>query len=236
MSDDLALPGQIPSVFPSVIGTYRNRVVDVRVMFLGDSITHGGGYISMIEYFLHKKYPEKAFDMIGIGLSSETASGLSEKTHPFPRPCIHERLDRALAKVKPDVVVACVGGGSNAAGMFYSFIDDSEVELIGVEAGGRSDRPGDHAATLSYGHPGVLHGSFSYVMQDEDGQITEGHSISAGLDYPGIGPEHAWLKDSGRARYDSITDEEALAEGVIDLIATDVSDLLVLLGAWGPCV
>ncbi|MGD9722469.1 MAG: tryptophan synthase subunit beta [Pirellulales bacterium] len=111
----------------------------------------------------------------------------------------------------PDLVVACVGGGSNAAGMFYPFVDETQVALVGVEAGGRSSRPGDHASPLSYGAPGVLHGSYSYVMQDEDGQTCDVHSVSAGLDYPGVGPEHSYWKDSGRVTYTSCRDEEALA-------------------------
>ena len=110
----------------------------------------------------------------------------------------------------PNVVVACVGGGSNAAGMFYSFVDDQSVELIGVEAGGRSAKPGQHASTISYGKPGVLHGSFSYVLQDDDGQTADVHSVSAGLDYPGVGPEHSYWHDAGRVRYTSVTDQEAL--------------------------
>jgi tryptophan synthase beta chain len=110
----------------------------------------------------------------------------------------------------PDAVVACVGGGSNAAGMFYPFIDDTDVELVGVEAGGRTAKPGDHAATISFGQPGVLHGTYSYVLQDDDGQTSPVHSISAGLDYPGVGPEHSYWKDSGRVRYTSMTDAEAL--------------------------
>jgi tryptophan synthase beta chain len=110
----------------------------------------------------------------------------------------------------PDVVVACVGGGSNAAGIFYPFIDDEAVELVGVEAGGRGPTLGQHAATLNNGAPGVLHGSFSYVLQDDDGQTAEVHSVSAGLDYPGVGPEHSYWRDSGRVRYCSVTDREAL--------------------------
>jgi tryptophan synthase beta chain len=106
--------------------------------------------------------------------------------------------------------VACVGGGSNAAGMFAPFIEDMGVELIGAEAGGRGLKAGEHAASLSQGRPGVLHGSFSYVLQDEDGQTLSVHSISAGLDYPGVGPEHSFWKDAGRARYESATDAEAL--------------------------
>jgi tryptophan synthase beta chain len=111
----------------------------------------------------------------------------------------------------PDALVACVGGGSNAAGMFAPFIDDRTVELIGAEAGGRGLKAGEHAASLTKGRPGILHGSFSYVLQDDDGQTLDVHSISAGLDYPGVGPEHSFWKDLGRARYEFITDAEALA-------------------------
>ncbi len=111
----------------------------------------------------------------------------------------------------PDALVACVGGGSNAMGLFYPFIDDADVALYGVEAAGEGIASGRHAATLCTGRPGVLHGNRTYLLETEDGQIIETHSISAGLDYPGVGPEHAWLKDSARARYVSITDQEALA-------------------------
>jgi tryptophan synthase beta chain len=111
----------------------------------------------------------------------------------------------------PDYAVACVGGGSNAIGLFHEFIDDPSVRLLGVEAAGRGIASGEHSATLSAGTPGVLHGSYSYVLQDAAGQIQEAHSISAGLDYPGVGPEHSYLKASERARYESITDDEALA-------------------------
>jgi tryptophan synthase beta chain len=110
----------------------------------------------------------------------------------------------------PDVVIACVGGGSNSAGMFYPFIADPGVELIGVEAGGRGSEMGQHAATLGHGQPGVLHGSYSYVLQDEDGQTAPVHSVSAGLDYPGVGPEHSYWKDIGRVRYTSVSDEDAM--------------------------
>jgi len=110
----------------------------------------------------------------------------------------------------PDAIVACVGGGSNAAGMFYPFIDESGVRLVGVEAGGRSGDLGHHAAPLTYGKLGVLHGSMSYVLQNESGQTSPVHSCSAGLDYPGVGPEHGYWKDTGRVEYTSISDEEAL--------------------------
>ncbi len=110
----------------------------------------------------------------------------------------------------PDVVIACVGGGSNSAGIFYPFIGDSGVGLLGVEAGGRGTGPGQHAATLAQGQPGVLHGMYTYVLQDPDGQTLPVHSVSAGLDYPGVGPEHSYWKDSGRVRYVRVSDEEAL--------------------------
>jgi len=140
--------------------------------------------------------------------------------HPFPRivrdfqSVIGREARRQCIEQTgglPDLIVACVGGGSNAAGMFYAFIDDEQVELLGVEAGGRSQNVGDHAAPLCFGRPGVLHGSFSYVMQDEDGQTCDVHSISAGLDYPGTGPEHSYWKEIGRVSYTSATDSEALA-------------------------
>ena len=139
--------------------------------------------------------------------------------HPFPmmvrdfQACIgREARQQCLEKEGklPAAVIACVGGGSNAAGIFYPFINDRNVKLIGVEAGGRSSALGQHAATLSHGKPGVLHGSLSYVLQDEDGQTADVHSISAGLDYPGVGPEHSYWKDTGRVDYFSITDDEAL--------------------------
>jgi tryptophan synthase beta chain len=127
----------------------------------------------------------------------------------------------------PDVVVACVGGGSNAIGIFHAFLDD-DVRLVGMEAAGDGVATGRHAATLSAGRPGVLHGAMSYLLQDEDGQTLESHSISAGLDYPGVGPEHSWLKDLGRAEYIPVTDSEAMealrtlsrTEGIIPAIET----------------
>lgn len=128
----------------------------------------------------------------------------------------------------PDEVIACVGGGSNSAGMFHPFVDDENVALTGVEAGGRGGDPGDHASTLTYGKPGILHGSYSYVLQDTDGQTQDVHSISAGLDYPGVGPEHSYWKDSGRVDYVSANDDEALSafmtmartEGILPAIET----------------
>jgi tryptophan synthase beta chain len=115
-----------------------------------------------------------------------------------------------LAGRQPDHVVACIGGGSNAMGIFYPYIEHRDVQLIGVEAAGEGLDSGKHAATLHAGSAGVLHGNRTYLLQDANGQIIETHSVSAGLDYPGVGPEHAWLKDSNRAQYVSITDAEAI--------------------------
>jgi len=144
----------------------------------------------------------------------------------------------------PDVVAACVGGGSNAIGIFHGFIDDPSVRLVGLEPGGKGIATGEHGATLSEGSPGLLHGSRSYLLQDDDGQITEAYSISAGLDYPGVGPEHAWLKETGRAQYRSVTDAEAMdalrllsrTEGIIPAIesAHALAGALVLGRELGP--
>jgi len=122
---------------------------------------------------------------------------------------LRTQMPEAIGR-QPDAILACVGGGSNAMGVFHSYIQDTTVRLIGVEAAGEGIATGHHAATLCAGRPGVLHGNRTYLLQDEDGQIIETHSISAGLDYPGVGPEHAWLKDSGRAEYVAVTDQEAL--------------------------
>ena len=122
---------------------------------------------------------------------------------------VREQMMEAEGRL-PDSLVACIGGGSNAMGLFYPFLDDKEVQIFGVEAGGSGVETGEHAASLTGGKPGVLHGNRTYLLQNEDGQITEAHSISAGLDYPGIGPEHAWLRDTGRVNYVSATDKEAL--------------------------
>ena len=139
--------------------------------------------------------------------------------HPYPmmvrdfnsivgKEC-REQMPAMLGR-QPDAILACVGGGSNAMGIFYDYITDEKVRLIGVEAGGAGLDSGKHAAPLSAGTPGILHGNRTYLMQDKNGQIMETHSISAGLDYPGVGPEHSFLKDSGRAEYVAVTDAEAL--------------------------
>jgi tryptophan synthase beta chain len=140
--------------------------------------------------------------------------------HPYPmmvrdfqsvigRECVLQ-MPQAAGR-QPDAVIACVGGGSNAMGIFHAYVPNADVRLIGVEAAGEGIASGHHAASLLAGRPGVLHGNRTYLLQDADGQIVETHSISAGLDYPGVGPEHAWLKDTGRAEYVAITDDEALA-------------------------
>ena len=140
--------------------------------------------------------------------------------HPFPMIVRDyqsvigtEAIEQSKTKFNrmPDCVVACVGGGSNAAGIFYPFANQTDVELIGVEAGGRGNTNGEHASSLSYGSPGVLHGSFSYVLQNEDGQTADVHSASAGLDYPGVGPEHSYWKSTGRVSYRACDDQSALA-------------------------
>jgi tryptophan synthase beta chain len=159
--------------------------------------------------------------------------GSTAGPHPYPmmvrdfQSVIGREVRRQLGAL-PDVLVACVGGGSNAMGLFYPFLGDREVRLVGVEAAGAGLRSGRHGAPLSAGLPGVLHGSLSYLIQDEEGQVLPAHSISAGLDYPGVGPEHSWLKDAGRAEYVAVTDDEALdalalltrLEGIIPALET----------------
>jgi tryptophan synthase beta chain len=147
--------------------------------------------------------------------------GTAAGPHPYPAmvrdfQCVignetREQMKAAEGRL-PDSLVACIGGGSNAIGLFHPFLDDASVEIFGVEAAGHGlEFPEGHAASLSGGRPGVLHGNRTYLLMNDDGQILEGHSISAGLDYPGIGPEHSWLKETGRATYISATDKEALA-------------------------
>ena len=139
--------------------------------------------------------------------------------HPYPmmvrdfQSVIGEEARQQILEAEgrlPEYAVACVGGGSNSMGLFYPFLNDTKVKLVGVEAAGDGVDTGKHAATLSAGRPGVLHGAMSYLLQDEHGQVKETHSISAGLDYPGVGPEHSHLKDTGRAEYTAVTDSQAL--------------------------
>lgn len=174
-----------------------------------------------------------------MGSSDHTLYILGSVVGPHPFPMIvrdfqsvigRETIGQCLRLMErlPDAIVACVGGGSNAAGMFYPFIEEDSVRLIGVEAAGRGPNPGDHAAPLSYGSPGILHGSLSYVLQTEEGQTADVHSASAGLDYPGVGPEHSYWKDLGRVEYTAASDQDALnafvalskAEGIIPALET----------------
>ena len=156
-----------------------------------------------------------------VGNPNDTFYIIGSAVGPHPFPYLVRELQTVIGKearaqflertgVLPDAVISCVGGGSNAIGMFHPFIGDRSVEIIGIEAGGTGRGLGQNAATLATGRPGVLHGAYSLLLQDENGQIQETHSVSAGLDYPGVGPEHSWLKDSGRVTYVPATDAEAL--------------------------
>jgi tryptophan synthase beta chain len=179
--------------------------------------------------------------------------GTAAGPHPYPELVrdfqsvigreTREQLQRQAGRL-PDLLIAAVGGGSNAIGLFHPFLDDPSVEMIGVEAAGHGIDSGQHAASLTGGGPGILHGNKTYLLQDEDGQITEAHSISAGLDYPGIGPEHSWLHESGRVKYIPVTDVEALEafqlccqlEGIIPALesAHALAALPKLAGDYGP--
>ncbi|MCU1683691.1 MAG: tryptophan synthase subunit beta [Amycolatopsis sp.] len=179
--------------------------------------------------------------------------GTAAGGHPFPlmvrnfHKIIGEEARRQILEQTgrlPDVVAACVGGGSNAIGIFHGFIDDPDVRLVGLEPAGKGLDSGEHGATLTQGTPGMLHGAMSYLLQDEDGQTIEAYSISAGLDYPGVGPEHSWLKDTGRAEYRAVTDAEAMeamkllsrTEGIIPAIESShaLAGALVLGQELGP--
>jgi len=150
--------------------------------------------------------------------------GTAAGPHPYPtivrdfQAIIGKETRSQFLELKgrlPDLLIACVGGGSNAIGFFHPFLSDANVQLVGVEAGGKGTALGEHAATLTLGRPGILHGAYSYLLQDETGQIPDTHSVSAGLDYPGVGPEHSYLKDTGRVQYVSVTDQEALAASML---------------------
>jgi len=146
--------------------------------------------------------------------------GTAAGPHPYPamvrdfQSVIGEEVRAQMQEAEgrlPDTLVACIGGGSNAIGLFHPFLDDKEIAIYGVEAGGLGlSKPEEHCASMNGGKPGVLHGNRTYLLQDDDGQIIDGHSISAGLDYPGVGPEHSWLRDTGRVTYVAVTDKEAL--------------------------
>ncbi len=193
----------------------RQRLNVVRMQLLGAKVVE----VDSGSRTLKDATNEAMRDWMGSVESTHYILGSVVGPHPFPRivrdfqSCIgretREQFVEATGQL-PDVVVACVGGGSNAAGMFYPFVDDASVRLVGVEAGGSGPALGQHAAPLCEGAPGVLHGSMSYVLQDDAGQTADVHSCSAGLDYPGVGPEHSYWKDAGRAQYTSVTDNEAL--------------------------
>ncbi|MBC8157769.1 MAG: tryptophan synthase subunit beta, partial [Alphaproteobacteria bacterium] len=179
--------------------------------------------------------------------------GTTAGPHPFPamvrnfQSVIGEETRAQILEHEgrlPDTLVACIGGGSNAMGLFHAFLDDADVRIIAVEAAGEGIETGRHAASLTAGKAGVLHGNRTYLLQDEDGQIEEAHSVSAGLDYPGIGPEHSWLFDSGRVEYVSITDNEALdafhmctrLEGIIPALESShaIAHVAKIAGSLGP--
>ena len=211
-----ALFGLECDVFMGTEDIRRQRLNVYRMQALGSRVVG----VSTGQRTLKDAINEAMRDWMATVETTHYCFGTTAGPHPFPtlvrdfqsvigreaREQIQEQEGRL-----PDVVVACVGGGSNSAGIFSGFINDKAVKLVGVEAGGRGLATGEHAATLSVGRPGILHGSFSYVLQDEAGQTMEVHSISAGLDYPGVGPEHAYWKEIGRVRYTSATDQEALA-------------------------
>lgn len=210
-----ALLGLDCEVYMGVEDVRRQRPNVVRMELLGAKVVG----VESGSKTLKDATNEAMRDWMGSVENTHYIIGSVVGPHPFPAMVRdfqavigNEAREQSLAQIGrlPDAVVACVGGGSNAAGIFFPFVDDEGVSLIGVEAGGRSNDAGDHAAPLAYGSPGVLHGSLSYVLQDTDGQTADVHSISAGLDYPGVGPEHSYWKDAGRATYATTTDTEAL--------------------------
>ena len=211
----------------------RQNLNVIRMQMLGASVTS----VESGSRTLKDATNEAMRDWMGSVEHTHYIIGSVVGPHPFPMIVrdfqsvigreTKEQCREAFGRL-PDAVVACVGGGSNAAGIFYPFVNDTEVALIGVEAGGRSRNRGDHAAPLSHGSPGVLHGSLSYVLQDEQGQTEAVHSCSAGLDYPGVGPEHAYWMTTGRAEYTAVSDAAALeaftmlarTEGIIPALET----------------
>jgi tryptophan synthase beta chain len=211
-----ALLGQECVVYMGEEDTRRQHLNVVRMRLLGTEVRPVATGTATLKDAIN----EALRDWVESVETTHYAIGSVVGPHPFPlmvREFQRVIGDEARAQVLeaegrlPDLAVACVGGGSNAAGLFAPFVDDQAVRLVGVEAGGRGPGPGDHGATLGLGGAGVLHGARSYLLQDDDGQVIEPHSISAGLDYPGVGPEHAWLRDQGRVDYVPIRDDEALA-------------------------
>ena len=210
-----ALFGLPCTVYMGAVDIERQRPNVFRMKLLGAEVapvTSGAGT-------LKDAMNEALRDWVASVADTYYLIGTAAGPHPYPELVrdfqsvigreTREQLQAREGRL-PDVLVACIGGGSNAIGLFHPFLDDREVRMVGVEAGGEGLAAGRHAASLTAGRPGVLHGNRTYLLQDGDGQILEAHSISAGLDYPGIGPEHSWLKDSGRVDYVSATDDEAL--------------------------
>ena len=210
-----ALFGLPCTVYMGAVDIERQRPNVFRMKLLGAEVapvTSGAGT-------LKDAMNEALRDWVASVADTYYLIGTAAGPHPYPELVrdfqsvigreTREQLQAREGRL-PDVLVACIGGGSNAIGLFHPFLDDREVRMVGVEAGGEGIAAGRHAASLTAGRPGVLHGNRTYLLQDGDGQILEAHSISAGLDYPGIGPEHSWLKDSGRVDYVSATDDEAL--------------------------
>ena len=239
-----ALLGLDCCVYMGRVDMARQRLNVIRMRMLGAEVRPVDSGIGTLKDALNEAIRDWVTNVRDTHYVIGTAAG------PAPYPEIVAELQSVIGREAreqvlaeegrlPASVVACVGGGSNAIGIFRAFIPDDEVALVGVEAGGEGVETGRHGASLSHGQPGVLHGTYSYLLQDADGQVTEPHSISAGLDYPGVGPEHSHLRDTGRVRYVSATDAEALAafqacsraEGIIP--ALESSHALALLAREG---
>jgi tryptophan synthase beta chain len=239
-----ALLGLECCVYMGRVDMARQRLNVIRMRMLGAEVRPVDSGIGTLKDALNEAIRDWVTNVRDTHYVIGTAAG------PAPYPAIVAELQSVIGREAreqmlaeegrlPAAVVACVGGGSNAIGIFRAFIPDAEVALVGVEAGGEGVESGRHGASLGHGQPGVLHGTYSYLLQDPDGQVSEPHSISAGLDYPGVGPEHSHLRDTGRVRYVSATDAEALtafqacsrAEGIIP--ALESSHALALLAREG---
>jgi tryptophan synthase beta chain len=239
-----ALLGLECCVYMGRVDMARQRLNVIRMRMLGAEVRPVDSGIGTLKDALNEAIRDWVTNVRDTHYVIGTAAG------PAPYPEIVAELQSVIGREAreqmlaeegrlPAAIVACVGGGSNAIGIFRAFVPDAEVALVGVEAGGEGVDSGRHGASLGHGQPGVLHGTFSYLLQDADGQVTEPHSISAGLDYPGVGPEHSHLRDTGRVRYVSATDAEALAafqacsraEGIIP--ALESSHALALLAREG---
>jgi tryptophan synthase beta chain len=226
-----ALLGLECIVYMGAVDTARQALNVARMRLLGAAVVSVEAGSKTLKDAINEAFRDWVTNADNTYYCFGTAAG----PHPFPTMVRDfQRVIGLEARVQiveqagrlPDAVTACVGGGSNAIGIFHAFIDDPEVRLVGYEAAGDGVETGRHAATFTGGSPGAFQGSFSYLLQDEDGQTIESHSISAGLDYPGVGPEHAFLKDTGRAQYRPVTDTEAMdafsllcrSEGIIPAI------------------